>query len=184
MADKDKEKDAAAEAPEEGAEAAEPKKKSPIILIAVLAIVGLALAAGISVFVTTKIMADAAAGHEDEDEDGKHEPGIFLQLGDPKDGILVNVGGPRGGKFLKTTIVLEMNPNKKSVINEETKAFNPDAEIKIMDITIQFLRSTKIEDFDAEKQAELKKQLKDTINAEFGGSSAVFDVYIKNFLLQ
>ena len=184
MADKDKEKDAAAEAaPEEGAEAAEPKKKSPIILIAVLAVVGLALAAGISVFITTKIMADAAAG-DDEDEEGNHEPGIFLQLGDPKEGILVNVGGPRGGKFLKTTIVLEMNPKKKAVINEETKAFNADAEIKIMDVTTQFLRATKIEDFDAEKQDELKKQLKDAINSEFGGSSAVFDVYIKSFLLQ
>ena len=185
MADKDKEKDAAAEAPaEEGAEAAEPKKKSPIILIAVLAVVGLALAAGISVLITTQIMAGAVHGENGEDEDGKHEPGIFLQLGDPKEGILVNVGGPRGGKFLKTTIVLEMNPNKKSVINEDTKQFNPDAEIKIMDVVIQFLRATKIEDFDAEKQADLKKQLKDTINAEFGGSSAVFDVYIKNFLLQ
>ena len=185
MADKDKEKDAAAEAPEEEAEGGEqPKKKSPIILIAVLAVVGLALAAGISVFVTTQIMANATHGDGDEDEDGKHEPGIFLQLGDPKEGILVNVGGPRGGKFLKTTIVLEMNPNKKSVINEDTKAFNPDAEIKIMDTTLQFLRATKIEDFDAEKQDELKKQLKDAINAEFGGSSAVFDIYIKSFLLQ
>lgn len=186
MADKDKEKDAAADAAaEEGAEGGEqPKKKSPIILIAVLAVVGLALAAGISVFVTTKIMADAANGNGEEDEDGRHEPGIYLQLGDPKDGILVNVGGPRGGKFLKTTIVLEMNPNKKSVINEETKTFNPDAEIKIMDTVMQFLRSTKIEDFDAEKQDELKKQIKDSINAEFGGSSAVFDVYITSFLLQ
>lgn len=184
MADKDKEKDAAAAPAEEGAEGAEqPKKKSPIILIAVLAVVGLALAAGISVFVTTKIMADAANGDED-DEDGRHEPGIYLQLGDPKDGILVNVGGPRGGKFLKTTIVLEMNPNKKSVINEETHTFNPEAEIKIMDTVMQFLRATKIEDFDAEKQADLKKQLKDAINAEFTGSNAVYDVYITSFLLQ
>ena len=185
MADKDKDekKDAEAAAPEGEEAAAEPKKKSPIIMIAVLAVVGLALAAGISVFVTTKIMADAAAGNE-EDEDGRHEPGIFLPLGDPKDGILVNVGGPRGGKFLKTTIVLEMNPNKKSVINEETQTFNPDAEIKIMDMVMQFLRSSKVEDFDAEKQDDLKKQLKDSINAEFGGSSAVFDIYITSFLLQ
>lgn len=186
MADKDKEKDAAADAAEEeGAEGGEqPKKKSPIILIAVLAVVGLALAAGISVLVTKHIMDEAAAGNGEEDEDGRHEPGIFLQLGDPKEGILVNVGGPRGGKFLKTTIILEMNPNKKSVINEETKTFNPDAEIKIMDTTLQFLRATKIEDFDAEKQDEFKKQLKDAINAQFSGSSAVFDIYIKSFLLQ
>ena len=36
---------------------AEPKKKSPIIMIAALVLVGLALAGGISYFVTTKLMA-------------------------------------------------------------------------------------------------------------------------------
>ena len=96
---------------------------------------------------------------------------------------MVNVGGPRAGKFLKAGIVLELNPNKKSVINEETNDLQPEARIKIMDMTMQFLRATKIEDFDAEKQAELKKQLKDALNAEFG-SSAVYDIYITSFLLQ
>ena len=176
MAEEEKEAIAA-----EGAPAPEPKKRSPIILIVVLAILGLALAAGISIFVTTKIMADAAA--EDDDDGRHHDNGIFLKLGDPKEGIIVNVGGPRAGKFLKAGIVLEMNPNKKSVINEETHVFLPDAEIKVMDITTQFLRGTKLEDFDALKQDELKKQLKDALNAELG-NAAVYDVYITSFLLQ
>jgi len=185
MADKDKEKDAAAEAaPEEGAEvAAEPKKRSPIILVVVLAVVGLLLAAGISIFVTTQIMANANQGGGEGGESRHHDNGIFLKLGDPKEGILVNVGGPRGGKFLKAGIVLEMNPGRTSVINEETKTFLPDAEIKIMDITMQFLRSTKVEDFAAEKQDELKKQLKDALNSELG-SGSVYDIYITSFLLQ
>jgi len=184
MADKDKEKDAAAEAAEEGAEAAaEPKKRSPIILIVVLAVVGLLLAAGISIFVTTQIMANANQGGGDGGESRHHDNGIFLKLGDPKEGILVNVGGPRGGKFLKAGIVLEMNPGRSSVINEETHTFQPDAEIKVMDITMQFLRSTKVEDFDAEKQDELKKQLKDALNSELG-SGSVYDIYITSFLLQ
>lgn len=171
MADEEKEVEAAPE----------PKKKSPIVLIAVLVVVGIALAAGISIFAMTKIMADANT--EDGDEGRHHDPGIFMKLGDPKEGMLVNVGGPRAGKYLKAGIVLEVNPGKKSVINEETGAWQPDAEIKVMDITTHFLRQTKLEDFDAEKQDELKKQLKDSLNAELG-SGSIYDVYITSFLLQ
>lgn len=167
---------------EKDVEAQPPKKKSPIILIAVLVVVGLALAAGISIFVTTKIMADTNA-EIDEGESRHHDAGIFIKLGDPKEGMLVNVGGPRAGKYLKAGIVLEMNPGKKSVMNQETHSLNPDAEVKIQDIVTQFLRATKIEDFDATKQDELKKQLKDALNAELG-SGAVYDVYITSFLLQ
>ena len=162
--------------------APEPKKKSPIILIVVLVIVGLALAAGISIFVTTKIMADAT-NNDDGGEPRYHDAGVFIKLGDPKEGVLVNVGGPRAGKYLKAGIVLEMNPGKKSVINEETMALQPDAQVKIDDITTQFLRAVKIEDLDAGNQDELKKQLKDALNAELG-SGAVYDIYITSFLLQ
>ena len=157
------------------------KKKSPIILVVVLVVLGLALAAGISIFVTTKIMADAQI--DDGGEGRHHDTGTFIKLGDVKEGIIVNVGGPRAGKFLKAGIVLEMNPGRKTVINEETNTLLPEAEIKIMDITTQFLRSVKLEDFDALKQDDLKKQLKDALNAELG-SGAVYDVYITSFLLQ
>lgn len=167
---------------EKDVEASEPKKKSPIILIAVLVIVGLALAAGISIFVTTKIMADANV-ESDDGESRHHDAGVFIKLGDAKEGMLVNVGGPRANKYLKAGIVLEMNPGKKSVMNEETHALQPDAEVKINDLVTQFLRATKLEDFDATKQDELKKQLKDALNAELG-SGAVYDVYITSFLLQ
>ena len=173
MADEEKEVEASAE---------QPKKKSPIILIVVLVIVGLVLAVGISTFVMKQMMEDAS-NEEDFDENKHHDAGIFLKLGDPKEGILVNVGGPRGGKYLKTGIVLEMNPSKKSVINEETKSFNPDAEIRIMDVTTQFLRALPIEEYDAQKQNELKKQLKEALNAELG-NGAVYDIYITSFLLQ
>lgn len=166
---------------EKEVEAPEPKKKSPIILIVVLVIVGLALAAGISIFVTTKIMADATV--DDEGESRHHDAGIFIKLGDPKEGVLVNVGGPRAGKYLKAGIVLEMNPGKKAVINEDTKALQPDAQVKIDDITTQFLRAVKLEDLDAANQDTLKKQLKEALNAELG-SAAVYDVYITSFLLQ
>ena len=160
---------------EAAAPAAEPKKKSLIILIAVLVVVGLALAAGIALFVSQKMLADA---NTDQMGSGGsdmrfHDTGVFIKIGDPKEGILVNVGGPRSNKFLKMGLVLEMNPNKKDIVTDT----------KILDTTMQFLRSTKLEDFDATKQDELKKQLKDQLNSELGGGS-VYDVYITSFLLQ
>ena len=180
----EEQKDAAA------AEAAAPppqSKKKTIILIVVLVIVGLALAAGISLFVVTKMMGDVAQGggeHEEEDVGPRyHDPGVFVKLGDPKEGILVNVGGARSSKYLKASIIVEFNPGKKAVINEETHTLQPDAEIKVNDVATQFLRSTKIEDFDADKQDEFKKQLKDELNMALG-SGSVYDIYITSFLLQ
>ncbi len=169
-------------AEEEKDEAApEPKKKSPIVLVAVLVLVGLLLAGGIAYFVSR--MAAESVAAESADNSGRHsDPGVFIKLGDPKEGILVNVGGPRGGKYLKTGIVLEMNPGKKDNLTE-AGTLKPEAETKILDITMQFLRSTKIEDFDATKQDDLKKQLKDLLNSELGAGS-VYDVYITSFLLQ
>lgn len=160
-------------------------KRKQIILIVVLVIVGLALAAGISLFVVTKFMGEipAGGGHEEGGEPRYHDSGVFIKLGDPKEGVLVNVGGPRSGKFLKASIIVEYNPGKKSVINEETHALQPDAEVKVNDAVTQFLRASKLEDFEAEKQGEFKKQLKDALNAALGGGS-VYDVYITSFLLQ
>jgi len=164
--------------------AAQSKKKT-IILIVVLVIVGLALAAGISLFVVTKVMGDIPGGGSEEDDVGPryHDAGVFVKLGDPKEGIIVNVGGPRSGKFLKASIIAEFNPGKKSIVNEETHSLNPDAEIKANDVATQFLRGTTLEDFDATKQDEFKKQLKDALNMALG-SGSVYDVYITSFLLQ
>ena len=151
----------------EGAE--EKKKKSPVILVAILVVVGLALAGGISFFVTTQMMSNAPA----EEVDTHHDPGVFVKLGDAKEGILVNVGGQKAGKFLKCSIVLEMNPGKKS--NMKEGVILPEAETKILDTTMQMLRSAKLD--------ELKKKLKDELNDRLGQGS-VYDVYITSFLLQ
>lgn len=176
MADEEKEV-AAAPAPD-------PKKKTFIILIVALVVVGLALAAGIAIFVSQKMLSDVNS--EQMQGGGSdmrfHDTGVFIKVGDPKEGILVNVGGPRSNKFLKMGLVLEMNPHKTDIITE-AGALQPIAETKILDTTMQFLRSTKIEDFDATKQDDLKKQLKDQLNAELGGGS-VYEVYITSFLLQ
>lgn len=171
MADEEKEEEVAEE----------PKKKSPIILVVVLVLVGLVLAGGISFFVTTKLMA-GSAGDGGGGEVRHSDPGVFVKLGDPKEGILVNVGGARAGKYLKTSIILEMNPGKEANLTEEGK-LKPVAETKILDVTLQLLRSAKMEEFDATKQDDLKKKLKDELNAALG-SGSVYDVYITSFLLQ
>ena len=144
--------------------------------------VGLVLAGGISFFVTTKLMAGSAADGGGGGEVRHSDPGVFVKLGDPKEGILVNVGGARAGKYLKTSIILEMNPGKEANVTEEGK-LQTVAETKILDVTLQLLRSAKMEEFDATKQDELKKKLKDELNAALG-SGSVYDVYITSFLLQ
>lgn len=179
MPDEEKDVEVAAAPP------ADNSKKKKIILIIVLVIVGLALAAGISLFVVTRMLGDlpAGGGHEESGEPRYHDSGVFVKIGDPKEGILVNVGGARSSKFLKASIIVEFNPGKKSIINEETHTLQPDAEVKVNDTATQFLRAAKIEDFDADKQEEFKKQFKDALNAALGGGS-VYDIYITSFLLQ
>ena len=172
MADEKKEPAPEAAPPEE-------KKKSPIILVVVLVLIGLLLAGGISFFITTKMMADTAteAGVSEH-----HDPGKFIKLGDAKEGILVNVGGVKAGKFLKAGIVLEMNPGKKDNVTEDGK-LQPMAETKVLDTTMQILRSAKLDEFDATKQDDLKKKIKDELNDKLGQGS-VYDVYFTSFLLQ
>ena len=162
-----------------------PKKKSPLPMIIAIAVVGIALAGGISFFVASQMMGSGGGGGGGEEygDIRNHNPGVFIKLGDAKEGIIVNVGGGRSSKFLKASIVLEMNPNKVDIINPETHALTDVANTKILDSTMQFLRASKIEDLDATKQDELKKRLTDLLNSELG-SGAVFDIYITSFLLQ
>lgn len=186
MPEEEKDVEAVATDADAAGASAQSSQKKKIALIIVLVIVGLALAAGISLFVVTKVVGDLPAnggGAEDGSGMRYHDEGVFIKLGDPKEGILVNVGGPRSGKYLKASIIVEYNPNKQSVINEETHALQPAAEVKVNDVATQFLRATKLEDFDADKQEEFKKQLKDALNAALGGGS-VYDIYITSFLLQ
>ena len=176
----DEEKKAEDEAVEgEAAEAQAPKKKSPIIIIAALVLVGLILAGGISYFVTTKLMANSM---QESDVPKNHDPGVFIKLGDAKEGIIVNVGGVKGGHYLKAGIVIEMNPGKSANINKEGH-LNQVAETKLLDTSLQILRSEPLENFDATKQDALKNKLKNEINRVLGEGS-VYNVYITSFVLQ
>lgn len=164
---------------EEEQEEEKPKsKKFPIIIVAVLIVVGLVLAGGISYFITTQVMSNNA------DSAGvpvNHDPGLFVKLGDAKEGIIVNVGGVKSSRFLKVGIVLEMNPGKSdNIVDGKVTEV---ADTKIMDTTLQILRTLKIEELDANKQDDLKTKMKQEINKAIGEGS-VYDVYITSFMLQ
>lgn len=150
------------------------KKKSPLVLIIAMVVIGLLLAGGVSYFIATKVMTDSV---------GKvptREPGVFVKLGDAKEGIIVNVGGVKSGRFLKVGLVLEMNPEKGV---DEKGAIIPATETKVLDTVLQVLRAQKIDDFDPSKQEDLKILIRDELN-KLIGENAVYEVYITNFVLQ
>lgn len=167
------------------AEEEKPKKKiSPMmIIIPVVALVVLVAAAGIAYFMTTTVMKSSMS--DDGGGGGPsrfHDPGVFVKLGDPKEGILVNVGGIKAGHFLKIGLMIEMNPGKKDIINKEGK-IEPVAETKLMDTVLHILRSEPLEGYDASKQDALKEKIRNEVNRELGEGS-VYGVYITSFVLQ
>ena len=176
----EKEKPEGAEGEE--AEAEKPKKKIPVMAIAivVLVLVGIALAGGIAYFVASKLVTKS----QSEIESGTpryHDPGVFVKLGDPKEGILVNVGGVKAGHFLKIGIMIELNPGKKDIITEGK--LSSVAETKLMDTVLHILRSEPLDGYDASKQNALKEKIKTEVNHELGEGS-VYGVYITSFILQ
>ena len=155
----------------------EGKKKKSFVLILLLIVIGLALAGGISYFVTTKIVSTSHVNAP-----VKRAPGIFVKIGDAKDGsLVVNVGGVKSGRFLKIGIVLEMNPADE--INFKEGKITEAAQAKVLDAIMTTLRSQTLEQFEAANQPKLKDQLKKAINAAIG-DGAVYDVYITSFVLQ
>jgi len=150
------------------------KKKSPMLMIVGLIVVGLILAGGMSYFIATKVMTDSVG------KAPTREPGIFVKLGDAKEGVIVNVGGVKSGRFLKIGVVLELDPVKSSSKDGKIPSAT---ETKILDAVLQLLRAQKIENFDPNKQEELKTQIKEEVNKVLG-ENTVYEVYITNFVLQ
>lgn len=149
-------------------------KKFPVLMIVGLLVVGLFLAGGMSYFIATKVMK------ESKEEVEVREPGMFVKLGE-KDGMIINVGGTKSGRFLKIGVVLELAPEKGSDAKEGK--LDSITETKLLDSVLQLLRSQKIEDFDPAKQEQLKTAIKEEANRVLG-EERVYEVYITNFVLQ
>jgi flagellar FliL protein len=156
---------------------ADGQKKFPMMLVVGMIVFGLLLAGGISYFIATKIVADRVV----DKKSSQREPGVFVKLGDAKDGLIINIGGVNSGRYLKIGLIVELKPDKK--IAATTGKMPSPEEIKLADTAVYVLRSQKMEDFDPLKQEQLKELLKNEINKAFG-DDRVYDVYITNFVLQ
>lgn len=150
-------------------------KKFPMTLVVGMIVFGLLLAGGVSYFIATKIVAEKSSGTM------AHGPGVFVKLGDAKEGLIVNIGGVNSGRYLKIGIILEMQPARTEQA-ADGKSPSP-TEIKVLDTVVQLLRSQKIEDFDPNKQDQLKEIIKNELNKTLG-EERVYQVYITHFVLQ
>lgn len=157
---------------------AEEQKKLSFVTIAIIGVVLLVLAGGLSYLVASKI-AGSNSGNNAAVK--SQEPGILYKVGDPKDGLIVNIGGGNSSRFVKASIVLELRPSKNDA-KAEGKGLNHD-EVKMADAVVRVLRSQKIEDFDASKQEILVDKIKTEVNTALG-EDKVMRVYITNFVLQ
>lgn len=154
---------------------ADADKKSPVGLVIFLIVLGLLLAGGISYYIATSVVTDTST------EQVAKSPGCLIKLGDPKEGLILNVGGVNSGRFLKIGLVLEVKPDKDAA-NKEGKISTTD-DVKILDTVVHVLRTLKLEDFEPNKQENLKILLKNEINKTLGYEK-VYAVYITNFVLQ
>jgi flagellar protein FliL len=155
---------------------ADGEKGFPVVFIAIAGVVLLLLAGGVSYLISSHI-----AGTKSANTGKYYEPGILYKVGDAKDGLIVNVGGPNGSRYIKTSIVLELRPTKNAR-GFEGKGLNHD-EVKMSDAVVRVLRAQKIEDFDASRQERLKELIKSEVNTTLGNDK-VMHVYVTNFVLQ
>lgn len=153
------------------------KKKKSVLLIIALILVGLVLAGGISYFVTTKVVSKSNVSAP-----VKREPGVFVKIGDPKDGtIIVNVGGVKSGRYLKVGVVLEMNPADE--VNFKGQKITDAAQAKVLDAVMSTFRKQNMDQLEAANEDKLKDAIKSEVNAAIGDGS-VYEVYITSFVLQ
>jgi flagellar FliL protein len=153
---------------------AEGQKKIPIVVIAIIGVLLLLMAGGISYFIASYIAGDRV-------QTSKYsEPGRLFKIGDPKDGLIVNVGGGNSAHYVKTSIVLELRPSKNDA--KESKGFSIE-EVKMADAVVRVLRAQKVEDFDAGKQDAIREKIKTEVNSALG-EEKVMHVYITGFVLQ
>lgn len=153
----------------------EGKSKVKLSMIILLVVLGIVLAGAVSFFVAVKFSEDKSSGAVTD----YRAPGAYVKIGDPRDGVVVNVGGVTG-RYLKIVMTLEVLPTNDS---GGEVAITPQDEIKINDSVIKFLRSQEIDSFSPENQGELKDSVKKTVN-ETLGASRVVDVFITNLVVQ
>lgn len=153
-------------------------RRFSLAIIIALVTLGLALAGGISYYIATRIVNDQGTAAKGAVQRG---PSLLMKLGDPKDGLIINVGGVNSGRYLKISITLEVKQDKK--LQETAGKTQSPEEIKMLDTVIHTLRSLKTDEFEPTKQERLKEIIKQEVNRVLG-EERVYEVYITNLVVQ
>lgn len=156
----------------------EGRSKIKLSVIILLVILGIVLAGAVSFFVAMKISESGSNSNGGAVVDYQ-APGTLVKIGEPKDGVVVNVGGV-GGRYLKIAMTLEVMPTKEA---GSDAAISPQDEMKINDSVLKFLRSQSLDAFTPENQGDLKSNVEKTVNEALGGNR-VKDVFITNLVVQ
>lgn len=155
-----------------------------IVGIIVAVILTLSVAGGISYFLINKMLGNAAVtGANGKVVSRKGDaPGKFVKIGDPKEGVIVNIGGGNSSRYLKVNMIVEIDYDKDKDA-KVPKGTIPTDEILVQDAVVKFLRSRKVEDLTPDKQDKLKEDIKKEVDKVIGAGKT-YEVYITNFVLQ
>lgn len=159
----------------------ETEKKQSLGFIIVLIVVGIALAGGLSYFIATKTASEQVSVANTSVI--YRTPGQLIKVGDPKDGLIVNIGGVNSGRYLKINIILDVMQDSGRPTENSTKGQSGGDEVKMLDAVVHVLRSLKLEQLEPPKQDELKGLLKQEINKRLG-EDRIHSVYITNMVVQ
>ena len=140
------------------------------LLIIFVIILTVAVAGGVSYFVMTKASDNTVS---------KPANGVMFKLGDPKEGLIINVGN-NNLHYAKMYVVLELNPSKFKAT--EGRELNPEA-VKISDAAIRALKSRTLQDYDPSKQDDLRKIVRDEAN-QILGDNIIMNVYFTGLVVQ
>lgn len=170
----------AAKAGEKGKDGKEGKKKSPMLLIGILAGVLVVLLGG-SYFLVTKLTAPPdAEATEDEGGHGKKggKKGGHEKIGkfEVKD-LILNTGEGGAARFVKVGVAIEFDDPKMEHEMEER-------EYRIRDVLITLIgRRSAAELSTAETRDELRLQILDELNGVVGDGH-ITEVFFTDFIIQ
>lgn len=132
-----------------------------------ITMVFVALAVSVSTYVTKAVISPQEAAPT---------KGIFVKLGDPKEGIITNIGY----HYVKIGLVMQVNEDDYPKV--EGKAINL-VDTKATDTVISTLRSHPPEWYGSKNHNQIREEIKKNLN-EVLGKKMVMEVYITNFIMQ
>lgn len=166
---------------DKGKDAKDGKKKSPVMLIGIIAGV-LVLLLGGSFFLVTKLTAQPAAeageggDGEHKSEKKKHGKEAKVEKYEVKD-LILNTGDGTSSRFVKIGLALEIDDPKLAHEMEEK-------EYRVRDLLINLIgHRTAVELSSADVREELRGQILDELNSSVGDGH-ITEVFFSDFIIQ